>query len=63
LVSSTLTLFPFVLAARGCSLRFKTRAFIVFKFFLCWAWRSASAFTPSCRSLLNGSYDSASHYA
>jgi hypothetical protein len=38
LVSSSLTSFPFVLAARGCSFRFWTRAFVAFYFFLCVAW-------------------------
>ena len=37
-VSSTLTLFSFILVARGSSLRFRTRAFIAFKFFLCCVW-------------------------
>jgi hypothetical protein len=60
LFSSLLTSFPFVLAARGCSFRFRTRAFVVF---LYGAWGMASAFTPSCLSCLDGSYDSTRHYA
>ena len=52
LVSSSLTLFPFVLAVRGCSCRIQTRAFIVF---LCGARGSAVALTPSYYSRLHGS--------
>jgi hypothetical protein len=55
LFSSSLTLFPFALAATGHSLRFWTRAIIAFKFFLYVAWVSVSAFNPSCRSRLHRS--------
>ena len=58
-VSSTLTPFPFILAARGSRLRFWTRAFIAFKFFLCCISRLTSAITSSCRRLLHGPYNSA----
>jgi hypothetical protein len=57
LVSSSLILLSFALAARGRSWRFWTGAIVAFKFFLCGAWGSVSvsAFIPSCRSHLHGS--------
>ena len=61
-VSSTLTPFPFILAARGSCLRFRTRAFIAFKFFLCCVCTLASTSTSSCRSILHGTYPNSSTY-
>ena len=61
-VSSMLTPFPFILAARGSSLRFGTRAFIAFNFFLYCVCTLASTSTSSCRSILHGTYTNSSTY-
>jgi len=43
-------------------LRFRTRAFIAFKFFLCCVCTLASTSTSSCRSILHGTYPNSSTY-